>query len=136
WRGRLACLAGPLLGRVALAGYRGQPGAPSLVVYGAVVAVAVVAWVSVLTGALGRLERDPVPAPAGGVGGPRRELLRPFVGAAGLRATGFVVSRLTGGIGDAGGRPLARPAGAGAPRPAPGPPGRRRPAHAGTAHDD
>jgi DMSO/TMAO reductase YedYZ molybdopterin-dependent catalytic subunit len=122
-RGRAAWLAGALLGLVALAGYRAQPGAPSLVVYGAVVAVAVVAWVSVLTGALGRLERDPVPAPASGLGRTRRELLRALVGAAGLLATGFVVSRLTGGIGgDAGGRPLARPAGAAPLRPAPAPP--------------
>jgi DMSO/TMAO reductase YedYZ molybdopterin-dependent catalytic subunit len=118
-RGRAAWLAGGLLGLVALAGYRGQPGAPSLLVYGAVVAVAAVAYVSVLQGALGRLERDPVPAPAGGLGRTRRELLRAAVGAAGLLATGFVVRRLTGGIGDAGGRPLARPAGAAPVRPAP-----------------
>jgi DMSO/TMAO reductase YedYZ molybdopterin-dependent catalytic subunit len=122
-RGRAAWLAGGLLGLVALAGYRGQPGAPSLAVYGAVVAVAVVVWVSVLTGALGRLERDPVPAPASGLGRTRRELLRAAAGAAGLLATGFVVSRLTGGIGDAGGQPLARPAGAGPLRPAPAPAG-------------
>src|SRR5512133_1832898 len=55
-RGRAAWLAGGLLGVAALAGYRAQPGAPSLLVYGAVVAVAAVAWVSVLQGALGRLE--------------------------------------------------------------------------------
>jgi DMSO/TMAO reductase YedYZ molybdopterin-dependent catalytic subunit len=127
-RGRAAWLAGGLLGLVALAGYRAQPGAPSLVVYGAVVAVAVVVWVSVLSGALGRLERDPVPAPAGGLGRTRRELLRAAAGAAGLLATGFVVSRLTGGIGDSGGRPLARPAGAGPLRPAPAPAGGDDPA--------
>jgi DMSO/TMAO reductase YedYZ molybdopterin-dependent catalytic subunit len=120
-RGRAAWLAGGLLGLVALAGYRGQPGAPSPLVYGAVVAVAAVAYVSVLTGALGRLERDPVPAPAAGLGRTRRELLRAAVGAAGLLATGFVVRRLTGGIGDAGGRPLARPAGAAPVRAAPAP---------------
>jgi DMSO/TMAO reductase YedYZ molybdopterin-dependent catalytic subunit len=120
-RGRAAWLAGGLLGVVALAGYRAQPGAPSLLVYGAVVAVAAVAWVSVLQGALGRLERDPVPAPAGGLGRTRRELLRAAVGAAGLLATGLLVRRLTGGIGDAGGRPLARPAGAAPLRPAPPP---------------
>ena len=56
-RGRAAWLAGGLLGVAALAGYRAQPGAPSLLVYGAVVAVAAVAWVSVLQGALGRLGR-------------------------------------------------------------------------------
>src|SRR4029453_14329745 len=59
-------LAAGALGAAALAGYRGQPGAPSLLVYGAVVAVAAVVWVSVLRGALGRLEADPVPAPARG----------------------------------------------------------------------
>jgi DMSO/TMAO reductase YedYZ molybdopterin-dependent catalytic subunit len=120
-RGRAAWLAGGLLGLVALAGYRAQPGAPSLLVYGAVVAVAAVAYTSVLQGALGRLERDPVPAPASGLGRTRRELLRAAVGAAGLLATGFAVRRLTGGIGDAGGRPLARPAGAAPLRPAPPP---------------
>jgi DMSO/TMAO reductase YedYZ molybdopterin-dependent catalytic subunit len=118
-RGRAAWLAGGLLGLVALAGYRAQPGAPSLLVYGAVVAVAAVAYVSVLQGALGRLERDPVPAPASGLGRTRRELLRAAVGAAGLLATGFAIRRLTGGIGDAGGQPLARPAGAAPVRPAP-----------------
>jgi DMSO/TMAO reductase YedYZ molybdopterin-dependent catalytic subunit len=118
-QGRAAWLAGGLLGLVALAGYRGQPGAPSLLVYGVVVAVAAVAYVSVLRGALGRLEHDPVPAPAGGLGRTRRELLRAAVGAAGLLATGFAVRRLTGGIGDAGGQPLARPAGAAPVRPAP-----------------
>jgi DMSO/TMAO reductase YedYZ molybdopterin-dependent catalytic subunit len=120
-RGRAAWLAGGVLGVAALAGYRAQPGAPSLLVYGAVVAVAAVAYVSVLQGALGRLERDPVPAPARGLGRTRRELLRAAVGAAGLLATGFLVRRVTGGIGDAGGRPLARPAGAAPLRPAPAP---------------
>jgi DMSO/TMAO reductase YedYZ molybdopterin-dependent catalytic subunit len=120
-RGRAAWLAGGLLGLVALAGYRAQPGAPSLLVYGVVVAVAAAAYASVLGGALGRLERDPVPAPAAGLGRTRRELLRAAVGAAGLLATGLAVRRLTGGIGDAGGRPLARPAGASPVRPAPAP---------------
>ena len=120
-RSRAAWLAGGLLGLVALGGYRGQPGAPSLLVYGAVVAVAAVAYVSVLQGALGRLERDPVPAPASGLGRTRRELLRAVVGAAGLLATGFAIRRLTGGIGDSGGQPLARPAGAAPVRPAPAP---------------
>jgi DMSO/TMAO reductase YedYZ molybdopterin-dependent catalytic subunit len=120
-RARAAWLAGGLLGLVALGGYRGQPGAPSLLVYGAVVAVAAVAYASVLQGALGRLERDPVPAPASGLGRTRRELLRAAAGAAGLLATGLAVRRLTGGIGDAGGQPLARPAGAAPVRPAPAP---------------
>ena len=120
-RSRAAWLAGGLLGLVALGGYRGQPGAPSLLVYGVVVAVAAVVYVSVLQGALGRLERDPVPAPASGLGRTRRELLRAVVGAAGLLATGFAIRRLTGGIGDSGGQPLARPAGAAPVRPAPAP---------------
>jgi DMSO/TMAO reductase YedYZ molybdopterin-dependent catalytic subunit len=116
-----AWLAAGLLALVALAGYRAQPGAPSLLVYGAVVAVAAVVWVSVLSSALGRLERDPVPAPASGLGRTRRELLRAAVGAAGLLATGFVLRRLTGGFGDAGGQPLARPEGAGPVSAAPAP---------------
>ncbi|HEV3399645.1 MAG TPA: molybdopterin-dependent oxidoreductase, partial [Actinomycetes bacterium] len=114
-----AWLAGGVLGLAALAGYRGQPGAPSLLVYVTVVAVAAAAYVSILGGALGRLERDPVPAPASGLGRTRRELLRAAVGAAGLLATGLAIRRLTGGIGDAGGQPLARPAGAAPVRPAP-----------------
>jgi DMSO/TMAO reductase YedYZ molybdopterin-dependent catalytic subunit len=121
-RARAAWLAAGLLGVAAFGGYRAQPGAPSLLLYGVVVAVAAVAYASFLLGALRRLERDPVPAPASGLGRTRRELLRAAVGAAGLLATGFAVRRLTGGIGDAGGRPLARPAGAAPIRPAPGPP--------------
>ena len=78
-------------------------------------------YVSVLVGAMGRLERDPVPAPASGLGRTRRELLRAAVGAAGLLATGFAIRRLTGGIGDAGGQPLVRPAGAAPVRPPPAP---------------
>src|SRR5215211_6207462 len=120
-RNRAIWLAAGALGVAALAGYRSQPGAPSLLVYGAVVAVAAVVWVSVLRGALGRLEADPVPAPASGLGRTRRELLRAAVGAAGLLATGLVARRLTGGIGDAGGQPLARPTGAAPVRPAPPP---------------
>jgi DMSO/TMAO reductase YedYZ molybdopterin-dependent catalytic subunit len=127
-RTRAAWLAGAGLGLAALAGYRAQPGAPSLAVYGAVVAVAAVVYAGVLLGALSRLERDPVPAPASGLGRTRRELLRAAVGAAGLLATGYAVRRLTGGIGDAGGRPLARPAGAAPIRPAPAPAGKDDPA--------
>src|SRR4029453_3570120 len=59
-----ARLAGGAAGAVARAGYRGQPGAPSLLVYGAVVAVAAVVWVGVLGGALGGLGSAPAPAPA------------------------------------------------------------------------
>ena len=120
-RARAAWLAAGLLGLAALGGYRAQPGAPSLLVYGAVVAAAAAVYVSVLVGAMGRLERDPVPAPASGLGRTRRELLRAAVGAAGLLATGFAIRRLTGGIGDAGGQPLVRPAGAAPVRPAPAP---------------
>jgi DMSO/TMAO reductase YedYZ molybdopterin-dependent catalytic subunit len=120
-RARAAWLAAALLGLAALGGYRAQPGAPSLLVYGAVVAAAAAVYVSVLLGAIGRLERDPVPAPASGLGRTRRELLRAALGAAGLLATGFAIRRLTGGIGDAGGQPLARPAGAAPVRPAPAP---------------
>jgi DMSO/TMAO reductase YedYZ molybdopterin-dependent catalytic subunit len=111
-RGRAAWLAGGLLALAALPGYRPQPGAPSLAVYVAVVAVAGVVYASVLRGALGRLERDPVPAPARGLGRTRRELLRALVGGGALLLTGLVLRRLTGGLGDPGGGPLARPAGA------------------------
>jgi DMSO/TMAO reductase YedYZ molybdopterin-dependent catalytic subunit len=111
-RGRAAWLAGALLAVAALPGYRSQPGAPSLLVYVAVVAVAGVVYASVLRGALGRLERDPVPAPARGLGRTRRELLRALVGGGALLLTGLVLRRLTGGLGDPGGGPLVRPAGA------------------------
>src|SRR5918996_2826163 len=111
-RGRAAWLAGGLLAAAALAGYGAQPGAPSLLVYGAVVAAAGVVYASVLRGALARLERDPVPAPASGLGPTRRELLRAMVGAGALLATGLVIRRFSGGFGDPGGGPLARPAGA------------------------
>jgi DMSO/TMAO reductase YedYZ molybdopterin-dependent catalytic subunit len=120
-RARAAWLAAGALGLVALAGYRAQPGAPSLLVYGVVVAVAAAVYASFLIGALGRLERDPVPMPARGLGRTRRELLRAAVGATALLASGLAVRRLTGGIGDAGGRPLARPAGAAPVSPAPPP---------------
>jgi DMSO/TMAO reductase YedYZ molybdopterin-dependent catalytic subunit len=111
-RARAAWLAGGLLAAAALGGYGAQPGAPSLLVYGAVVAAAGVVYASALRGALARLERDPVPAPATGLGRTRRELLRAAVGAGGLLAVGLVLRRLTGGFGDPGGRPLVRPAGA------------------------
>jgi DMSO/TMAO reductase YedYZ molybdopterin-dependent catalytic subunit len=62
-----------------------------------------------------------VPGPASGLGRTRRELLRAAVGAAGLVAAGLVVRRVSGGFGDPGGRPLARPAGAAPVRPAPAP---------------
>ena len=119
-RAGAAWLVGGLLAAAALAGYRAQPGAPSLLVYGAVVGVAGIVYASVLRGALGRLERDPVPGPATGLGRTRRELLRAMAGAGALLATGLVVRRLTGGFGDPGGRPLARPAGAAPVRPAKG----------------
>jgi DMSO/TMAO reductase YedYZ molybdopterin-dependent catalytic subunit len=111
-RARAAWLAGGLLAAAALAGYGAQPGAPSPLVYGVVVAAAGVVYASVLRGALARLERDPVPAPATGLGPTRRELLRAAVGAGALLATGLVIRRLSGGFGDPGGGPLARPAGA------------------------
>ena len=76
------------------------------------VAAAGVVYASVLRGALARLERDPVPAPTTRLGPTRRELLRAMVGAGALLATGLVIRRLSGGFGDPGGRPLARPTGA------------------------
>jgi DMSO/TMAO reductase YedYZ molybdopterin-dependent catalytic subunit len=109
---RAGWLAGALLAAAALGGYRAQPGAPSLLVYTAAVAVAGVVYASALRGALARLRRDPVPAPASGLGRTRRELLRAAVGAGGLLAVGLALRRLTGGFGDPGGRPLVRPAGA------------------------
>jgi DMSO/TMAO reductase YedYZ molybdopterin-dependent catalytic subunit len=123
-RARAAWLAGGLLAAAALPGYGAQPGAPSLLVYGAVVAAAGVVYATLLRGALARLERDPVPAPASGLGPTRRELLRAMVGAGALLATGLVLSRLSGGFGDPGGGPLARPAGAAPLRPVAPPPDR------------
>src|ERR687891_1474329 len=114
-RGRAAWLACELLAAAALAGYGAQPGAPSLLVYGAVVAAAGVVYASVLRGALARLERDPVPAPASGLGPTRRELLRAMVGAAGLLATGLVIRRLSGGVGGARGGGPAGPGRGGPP---------------------
>jgi DMSO/TMAO reductase YedYZ molybdopterin-dependent catalytic subunit len=111
-RARAAWLAGGLLAAAALAGYGAQPGAPSPLVYGAVVAAAGVVYASVLRGALARLERDPVPTQPTGLGPTRRELLRAVVGAGALLATGLVIRRISGGFGDPGGGPLARPAGA------------------------
>jgi DMSO/TMAO reductase YedYZ molybdopterin-dependent catalytic subunit len=117
-RARAAWLAGGLLAAAALGGYGVQPGAPSLLAYGAVVAAAGIAYASVLRGALGRLGRDPAPPaagpapPAAGMGRNRRELLRALAGGGALLAAGLVLRRLGGGFGDPGGRPLARPAGA------------------------
>jgi len=105
--------AGALFALLALAGYRSQPGAPSLAMYGALVGVAGAVYAVGLRGALDRLDRDPVPPPAHGLGRTRREFLRAAVGAGGLLALGVGVNRLTGGFGDRGGRPLARPVGAG-----------------------
>ena len=53
-RARAAWLAGGLLAAAALPGYGAQPGAPSLLLYGAVVAAAGVVYASVLRGALAR----------------------------------------------------------------------------------
>ncbi|HVD13162.1 MAG TPA: molybdopterin-dependent oxidoreductase [Actinomycetota bacterium] len=120
-RGRAAWAAGILLGLAALGGYRTQPGGPSLLLYGVLVGVAVIAYATTLRGALDRLDRDPVPAPARGLGRTRRELLRALAGSGALLAVGFVVGRVTGGLGDQGGRPLVRPVGARLrPAPAPG----------------
>jgi len=113
-----AWTAGALFALLALAGYRPQPGAPSLALYGVLVAVAGAVYAVALRGALDHLDRDPVPPPARGLGRTRREFLRAAVGAGGLLALGAGINRLTGGFGDRGGRPLARPAGAGPIEPA------------------
>ncbi len=115
-----AWVAGALLGLLALLGYGSEPGGPSLGMFGLLVAAAVVAYAVTLRGALDRLDRDPVPAPARGLGRTRREFLRACAGAGALLTLGLGVSRVTGGIGDRGGRPLVRPPGA-ALRPAPAP---------------
>jgi DMSO/TMAO reductase YedYZ molybdopterin-dependent catalytic subunit len=108
-----ACwVAGAVLGLLALFGYRSQPGAPSLLLYGVLVGVAALVYATALRGALGRLDRDPVPAPARGLGRTRREFLRALAGSGALLALGLGVSRVTGGLGDRGGRPLLRPPGA------------------------
>jgi hypothetical protein len=109
-RARACWAAGGVFALLALAGYRSQPGAPSLALYGALIGVAAVVYATGLRGALDRLDRDTVPPAARGLGRTRREFLRAAVGAGGLLALGLGVNRLTGGSGDRGGRPLARPA--------------------------
>ena len=108
-----------LLGLAALAGYRAQPGAPSLLVYGVVVAAAAAAYASVLLGALGRLERDPVPAPASGLGRTRRSCSGPPSGRPGCWPPGSPCA--------------GSPAGSATPAGSPGPAGRRRPGPPGAA---
>jgi DMSO/TMAO reductase YedYZ molybdopterin-dependent catalytic subunit len=103
--------AGALLGLLALFGYRSQPGGPSLALYSVLVGVAVLVYATSLRGALDRLDRDPVPVPARGLGRTRREFLRALAGTGALLALGLAVGRVTGGLGDRGGRPLARPPG-------------------------
>jgi DMSO/TMAO reductase YedYZ molybdopterin-dependent catalytic subunit len=115
-----AWVAAGVLAAVAAGGYRSQPGALTVPIWLLLVAGAAVAWAVTLTGALDRLARDPVPPPATGLGRTRREFLRAAVGAAGLLGVGLALRRLTGGLGDRGGGPLARPAGA-VLRPAAGP---------------
>jgi DMSO/TMAO reductase YedYZ molybdopterin-dependent catalytic subunit len=108
-RAPAAWLAGALLGLLALFGFRSQPGGPSLGLYGLLVGVAAVAYAATLRGALDRLDRDPVPPPARGLGRTRREFLRALAGSGALLAVGLGISRVTGGLGDRGGRPLVRP---------------------------
>ena len=109
----MACwAAAAVLGLLALFGYRSQPGGPSLLLYGVLVGLAALAYATALRGALGRLDRDPVPAPARGLGRTRREFLRALAGSGALLALGLGVGRVTGGLGDRGGRPLLRPPGA------------------------
>jgi DMSO/TMAO reductase YedYZ molybdopterin-dependent catalytic subunit len=119
-RALAAWAAGALLGLLALFGYRSEPGGPSLLLFGVLVAAAAVTYAVTLRGALDRLDRDPVPAPARGLGRTRREFLRAVAGSGALLALGAGVSRVTGGLGDRGGRPLVRPPGA-ALRSAPAP---------------
>jgi DMSO/TMAO reductase YedYZ molybdopterin-dependent catalytic subunit len=107
-----AWLAALALAVLALGGYGAQPGGLSLPAFALLDAVAAVAFASVLRGALERLARDPVPAPARGLGRTRREFLRAAAGAAGLLGAGLLTRRLLGGLGDRGGRPLERPQGA------------------------
>ncbi len=108
-----AAAAAALLAAIALAGYRAGPGAPSLTTYAVLVVLAGVVFALMLRRSLERLERDRVPPPAHGLGRTRREVLRAGAGAAGLLAAGLVVRALSGGgLGDRGGRPLTRPAGA------------------------
>jgi len=119
--------AAAALAALALGGYRSEPGAPSLVTYGVLVALAGAIFALALRRALDRLLGDPAPPPARGIGRTRREVLRGGLGAAGLLAAGLVLRQLTGGIGDRGGKPLVRPSGAGpirrAARPPDGPEG-------------
>jgi DMSO/TMAO reductase YedYZ molybdopterin-dependent catalytic subunit len=122
-RARAAWLAGGALALLALLGYQDEPGAPSLAVFGVLVAIAGAAYVLVLRGALGRLERDPVPAPARGLGRTRREFLRAAAGAGALLVAGAAFRKVSGGLGaDGGSKPLLRPAGAAPVAPAPVPP--------------
>jgi DMSO/TMAO reductase YedYZ molybdopterin-dependent catalytic subunit len=103
-----------VLAAIALGGYHSAPGAPSLTTYGALVALAAVVFALSLGRALDRLWRqDAVPPRARGLGRTRREVLRAGLGAVGLLAAGLVLHQLTGGLGDRGGKPLVRPAGAG-----------------------
>ncbi len=104
--------AGGLLALAALFGYAAQPGAPSFATYLALVALAAALYVTGLVRGLQRLDRDPVPTPARGLGRTRRQFLRALAGAAGLLAVGFGARRMLGGLGDHGGTPLARPAAA------------------------
>jgi DMSO/TMAO reductase YedYZ molybdopterin-dependent catalytic subunit len=115
-------VAAALLAAIAFGGYGSQPGSPSLTTYAALVALAGAIFALSLRRALDRLLGDPVPPPARGIGRTRRELLRAGLGAAGLLAAGLVFRQVTGGIGDRGGRPLVRPAGAGPIRRAVPPP--------------
>jgi DMSO/TMAO reductase YedYZ molybdopterin-dependent catalytic subunit len=108
-----AAAAAIVLAAIALGGYRSGPGAPSFTTYAVLVALAGLMFALSLRRSLERLERDRVPPPARGLGRTRREVLRAGAGAAGLLAAGLVVRALAGGgLGDRGGRPLTRPAGA------------------------
>jgi DMSO/TMAO reductase YedYZ molybdopterin-dependent catalytic subunit len=114
--------AAVVLAAIALGAYSSAPGGPSLTTYGVLIALAGGVFALSLRHALDRMQRDPVPPPARGFGRTRRELLRAGLGAAGLLAAGLVLHQLTGGLGDRGGKPLVRPAGAGPLRRAAPPP--------------
>jgi len=106
--------AAAVLAVIALGAYHSEPGAPSLTTYGALVAVAGAVFALSLRRALDRLHRDQVDTqPARGLVRTRRELLRAGLGGAGLLVAAVVLRQLSGGLGDRGGRPLVRPAGAG-----------------------
>jgi DMSO/TMAO reductase YedYZ molybdopterin-dependent catalytic subunit len=108
-----AFASGAVFAAIALGGYRSQPGAQSLTTYAAVLAVAGVLFALSLRRSLERLERDPVPPPARGLGRTRREVLRAGAGALGLLALGLAFRQLSGGgLGDRGGKALVRPSGA------------------------